>query len=141
MKVKITALALSALLPLSVWAMPEHKQQAMQKHSAEKYEQNTEWRKEKMQKRQEAWFDRLDLTPEQREAFQSEMQQHREQQQKSRQAHHDKLRTLLNDEQRAAFDKDTEKMQKRMQDKMKNYMQKDDKAKRTGEGKRNSVKE
>lgn len=132
MKVKITALALSALLPLSVWAAPEHKNQAMEKHSAEKYERNTEWRKNKMEKRQEAWFDRLDLTPKQREAFQSEMQQHREQQQKSRQTHHDKLRSLLNDEQRAAFDKDTEKMQ----EKMKNHMYKGDKYKSTGEYKR-----
>ncbi len=132
MKVKITALALSALLPLSVWAAPEHKNQAMEKISAEKYERNAEWRKDKMEKRQEAWFDRLDLTPKQREAFQSEMQQHREQQQKSRQTHHDKLRSLLNDEQRAAFDKDTEKMQ----EKMKNHMYKGDKSKPTGEYKR-----
>ena len=137
MKVKITALALSALLPLSVWAMPEQKQQGMEKHSADKYEQKAEWRKEKMQKRQDAWFDNLELTPKQREKFQSEMQQHHEQQQKSRQAHHDKLRTLLNDEQRAAFDKDTEKMQ----DRMKNRMQKDDESKPTGEKKRKSVKE
>lgn len=126
MKVKITALALSALLPLSVWAAPEHKNQAMEKYSAEKYEEKAEWRKEKMEKRQDAWFDRLDLTPKQREEFKSEMQQHREQQQKSRQTHHDKLRSLLNDEQRAAFDKDTEKMQKKMH----NHMRKGDKSKR-----------
>lgn len=132
MIVKITALALSALLPLSVWAMPEQKQQAMENHSAEKYERNAEWHNEKMQKRQDTWFDHLDLTPKQREAFQSEMQQHREQQQKSRHAHHDKLRTLLNDEQRAAFDKDTVKMQERM----KSHMQKGDRSKRTGDYKR-----
>ena len=132
MKVKITALALSALLPLSVWAAPEPKSQAMEKHSAQKYEEKAEWRKEKMGNRQEAWFDRLDLTPKQREEFKSEMQQHREQQKKNRQTHHDKLRSMLNDEQRAAFDKDTEKMQ----EKMKNHMSKGDKSKRTGDYKR-----
>lgn len=132
MKVKMTALALCALLPLSVWAAPEHKSQAMEKHSAQMHEKNSEWHSETMQKRQAAWFDRLDLTPKQRESFQSEMQQHREQQQKNRQTHHDKLRSLLNDEQRAAFDKDTAKMQERM----KNHMQKGDKSKRTGDYKR-----
>ena len=131
MKVKITALALSALLPLSVWAAPEQKNQTMEKYSAEKHERNAEWRKDKMEKRQAAWFDRLELTPEQREAFQAEMQEHRKQQQKIRQTHHEKLRSLLNDEQRAAFDKDTEKMQ----EKMNNHMRKGDKSKRTDSNK------
>lgn len=85
-----------------------------------------------IQKRQSAWFDRLELNTEQREAFQKEMQEHFKQQQKTRTAHHDKLRALLTDEQRVTFDQDTEKMQQRMF----NYMQKTDKSPRSGEKKR-----
>jgi len=144
MRIKTTALLLSAILPLSVWAMPEQGQQkqqnmqsqqgqqGMQKQSAEQKQKNTEWRQDKMQKRQAAWFERLELTPVQREAFQAEMQEHRAQQQKARTAHHDKLRALLNDEQRVTFDQDTKKMQERMQ----NYMQKSDKSSRSGQDKR-----
>lgn len=144
MRIKTTALLLSAILPLSVWAMPEQGQQkqqnmqsqqgqqGMQKQSAEQKQKNTEWRQDKMQKRQAAWFERLELTPVQREAFQAEMQEHRAQQQKARTAHHDKLRALLNDEQRVTFDQDTKKMQERMQ----NYTQKSDKSSRSGQDKR-----
>ncbi|WP_205340256.1 hypothetical protein [Denitrificimonas caeni] len=147
MRIKTTALLLSAILPLSVWAMPEQGQQkqqnmqsqqgmqgqqGMQKQSAEQKQKNTKWRQDKMQKRQAAWFERLELTPVQREAFQAEMQEHRAQQQKARTAHHDKLRALLNDEQRVTFDQEMEQMQERMQ----NYMQKSDKSSRSGQDKR-----
>lgn len=149
MRMKITALALSALLPLSVWAMPgegqgkgqqgqgqqsqsqkgqqgQKAQQTVQQHS------QSQSRQAMMQQRQAAWFDRLELNAEQREAFQKEMQQHFQQQQKARTVHHDKLRGLLTDEQRIIFDQDTEKMQKRML----NSMLKNDKSLRSGEKKR-----
>lgn len=126
MRIKMTAVLLSALLPLSVWAAPE---QSGSKQSAVKHEQKAEWRHEKMQERQSAWFDRLELTPTQREAFQAEMKEHWDQQKTAREAHHDKLRGLLDDKQRAAFDEDT----KKMHDKMKNRMHKHDTSKRSGE--------
>lgn len=141
MRIKITALALSALLPLSVWAMPgegqgqqgqnQKGQQSQSKQQADQQQTSMQARQEMMQKRQSAWFDRLELTAEQREAFQKEMQEHFQQQQKTRTAHHDKLRVLLTDEQRVIFDQDTEKRQQRMLD----YMQKADKSPRSGEKK------
>ena len=126
MKIKITALALSALLPLSAWAASEPEPT---QPSAMQHEQHKNLRHEKMQKHQDAWFDRLDLNAEQCTAFKKEMTQHREQQHKARTAHHDKLRSLLNDEQRAAFDKDTKKMQERM----KKHMQKGSHGKHSGD--------
>lgn len=128
MRIKMTAILLSALLPLSAWAAPgpnESKPQAV------KQEQQAQWSPEKMQKRQNDWFDRLELSTEQREAFQAEMQQHRAQQQSARNMHHEKLRGLLNEKQRAAFDQDT----KKMQDKMQRHGQKhkNNKDKRSGE--------
>ncbi len=39
-------------------------------------------RQEMMQQRQAAWFDRLELTAEQRQTFQKEMQEHYQQMQK-----------------------------------------------------------
>lgn len=139
MRIKLTALVLSAMLPLSVWAMPgegqqgQNKgQQSMQKKQASQAQNTSKGYSEKMQQRQAAWFDRLELTSEQRKAFQAEMQEHRQQQQKSRMAHHDKLRALLNDKQRATFDAETEKMQHRMH----KHMQKSGKNSAMGEGKR-----
>jgi len=127
MKIKMTAVLLSVILPLSAWAASEpEKTQA----SATQQKQRAEWRQEKMQERQSAWFDRLELTAEQRTAFQQEMTEHREQQQKARDTHHEKLRALLDDKQRAAFDEDT----KKMQDKMKNHMHKHGKSKPHGHG-------
>lgn len=149
MRMKITALALSALLPLSVWAMPGEGQgkgqqgqgqqsQSQKGQQGQKAQQTgqqhsqSQSRQAMMQQRQAAWFDRLELNAEQREAFQKEMQQHHQQQQKTRTAHHDKLRALLTDEQRVTFDQDTKKRQQRMFD----YMQKADKPSRSGEKKR-----
>jgi len=139
MRIKMTALALSALLPLSVWAMPgegqgqqDQNQKGQQKQQTDRQHTKMQMRQEMMQQRQAAWFDRLELNAEQREAFQKEMQQHHQQQQKTRTAHHDKLRALLTDEQRVTFDQDTKKRQQRMFD----YMQKADKSSRSGEKKR-----
>lgn len=149
MRIKTTALVLSALLPLSVWAMPEPGQQGQsaqknaqvqqgqkrgpeQQKSAVKSENREQSRVNKMQQRQSAWFDRLELTPEQRQAFQVEMQEHHAAQLKARTAHQDKLRTLLTDEQRVKFDQDREKMQQRMQ----KYMQNKDTAKPENQSKR-----
>lgn len=149
MRIKTTALVLSALLPLSVWAMPESGQKGQngqknaqvqqeqkrgqgQQKSTAKAESREYWRSDKMQQRQNAWFDRLELTPEQRQAFQTEMQEHHAAQLKSRTAHQDKLRTLLTDEQRVKFDQDREKMQQRMQ----KYMQNKDTTKSEGQSKR-----
>jgi hypothetical protein len=139
MRIKMTALALSALLPLSVWAMPgegqgqqDQNQKGQQKQQTDRQHTKMQMRQEMMQQRQAAWFDRLELNAEQREAFQKEMQQHHQQQQKTRTAHHDKLRALLTDEQRVTFDQDTKKRQQRMFD----YMQKADKPSRSGEKKR-----
>jgi hypothetical protein len=139
MRIKMTALALSALLPLSVWAMPgegqgqqDQNQKGQQKQQTDRQHTKMQMRQEMMQQRQAAWFDRLELNAEQREAFQKEMQQHHQQQQKTRTAHHDKLRALLTDEQRVTFDQDTKKRQQRMFD----YMQKAEMPNRTGEKKR-----
>ncbi len=147
MRMKITALALSALLPLSAWAMPgegqgqqgqgqqsqsQKSQQGQKKQQAGQQQNKSQSRQEMMQQRQAVWFDRLELNTEQRAAFQKEMQTHFQQQQKARTAHHDTLRGLLTDEQRLIFDQDTEKMQKRML----NYMQKNDKSARSGDKKR-----
>jgi hypothetical protein len=143
MRIKMTALALSALLPLSVWAMPGQGQgqqgqqaQGQQSQKGQQGQKNQQTkmqaRQEMMQQRQAAWFDRLELNAEQRQAFQKEMQQHYQQQQKTRTAHHDKLRALLTDEQRVIFDQDTAKRQQRMFD----YMKKADKSPRSGEKKR-----
>lgn len=131
MRMKITALALSALLPLSVWAMPGEGQ-GQQKQQAGQQQTKMQIRQEMMQKRQAAWFDRLELTAEQRQAFQKETQEYFQEKQKARTAHHDKLRALLTDEQRVIFDQDTEKRQQKMLD----YMQKADKSPRSEEKKR-----
>lgn len=141
MKLKMTSLVLSALLPLSVLAAPATEVN----QAATAQERNAEWRQENMQKRQAAWFDSLELSTEQRELFQNEMQQHREQQQKARAAHHEKLRSLLTDEQRVKFDQKTQQMQQRKQKQMQKQMQKNDKSKRAGQYKdsprNNAVKE
>lgn len=142
MRMKITALALSALLPLSVWAMPgegqgqqsqsQKGQQGQKKQQTGQQQSKSESRQQMMQQHQAVWFDRLELNTEQREAFQKEMQKHFQQQQKARTVHHEKLRGLLTDEQRVIFDQDTEKRQQRMLD----YMQKNDKKSRSGDKKR-----
>lgn len=138
MRIKATALLLSALLPLSVLAMPEQQgqQKGMQGQKAQqgqmgqqnnqqrqKNQKTPQWNREKMQQRQTAWFDRLELTAEQRELFQKEMNQRYEEQMKSRAAHHDKLRAVLTDEQRVIFDQDISRMEQRMR----GYMFKNDK--------------
>lgn len=131
MRIKITALVLSAMLPLSVWAAPE---QAATERAMAQQEKGAAWSPEKMQQRQAAWFDRLELTAEQRELFQTEMQEHRALQQKARTAHHDKLRGLLTDEQRVKFDQDKQDMQKRMKKRMHKYSDKQGKGQNKGEG-------
>lgn len=140
MRIKATALLLSALLPLTVSAMPEQGQQQsmqnqtaqqgqknMQKQSAGKQQKSSQWNRDRMQQWQTAWFDRLDLTPEQRQQFKQEMSQHHAAQMKSRAAHHDKLRALLTDEQRVIFDQDVAKREQRMQ----RYMQSENPSKRS----------
>lgn len=157
MRIKTTVLLLSALLPLSALAMPEQtqqqgRQQGMQGQKAQqgqmgqnkqqaqkgqqqwnKNEKRSSWSREKMQQRQNAWFDRLELTAEQREQFQKEMSQRYEQQRQARAAHHDKLRALLTDEQRVIFDQDIARMEQRMQ----GYMQRNDKPAMSGQQKPN----
>ena len=136
MRIKTTALFLCALLPLSVWAMPGEGQQGQQgKQNMQgqqmqgkqgQQQKNSEWNQEKMQTRQAAWFDRLELTAE-----------HRQLQQKARTAHHDKLRAVLTDKQRVTFDQETEKMQQRMR----NKMQQSDKSPRSGQNKRSNAEQ
>lgn len=111
MRIKVTALLLSALLPLGVFAASDAPTQVAK---TAQQEQRMQDRQQMMQKRQTAWFDELKLTAEQREGFQAEMQQHREQQQTARTAHHDKLRGLLTAEQQVEFDKKINTMQNNM---------------------------
>ena len=111
MRIKVTALLLSALLPLGVFAASDTSTQVAK---TAQQEQRMQDRQQMMQKRQAAWFDELKLTAEQREGFQAEMQQHREQQQTARTAHHDKLRGLLTAEQQVEFDKKINTMQNNM---------------------------
>jgi len=122
MRIKMTAFVLSALLPLTASAVTEQiqepqgqafvqGQQKMQKKSDKHGEQ---WHLKKMQERQAQWFDRLELTPEQRQNFKEEMQAHRATQAQARAKHHNKLRSMLNDKQRVQFDQDIRKMQKHM---------------------------
>lgn len=134
MRIKATALLLSALLPLSVMAMPEQgqqqgRQQSMQGQSNQQLQNNppgnksqkaSQWKKGNMQQRQAAWFERLNLTAEQRELFEKEMAQRHAEQMQARAAHHDKLRAVLTEEQRVIFDQDISRMEQRMQ----RYMQK-----------------
>ena len=147
MRIKTTALFLCALLPLSVWAMPGEGQQGQQGQQNMQGQQklgkqgqqqkNSEWNQENTQKRQAAWFDRLELTAEQRQVFQKEMQEHRQLQQKARTAHHDKLRAVLTDKQRVTFDQETEKMQQRMR----NKMQQSEKSPRSGQNIRSNAEQ
>ena len=134
MRIKATVLLLSALLPLSVMAMPEQgqqqgRQQGMQGQSNQQLQKNqqsnksqktSQWEKGSMQQRQAAWFERLNLTAEQRALFEKEMAQRHAEQMQSRAAHHDKLRAVLTEEQRVIFDQDISRMEQRMQ----RYMQK-----------------
>lgn len=112
MRIKVTALLFSALLPFSVFAATEAPVQAGKTAQQEQ-------RQQMMQQRQSAWFDELELTTEQRASFQEEMQQHRAQQQAARKAHHDKLRGVLNAEQQVKFDKKINTMQNNMHKKQK----------------------
>ena len=116
MRIKLTALVLSALLPLSVFAATDA---PVATEKTAQQEQRMQDRQQMMQKRQAAWFDELKLTAEQRAGFQQEMQQHREQQQATRKAHHDKLRGLLTAEQQVEFDKKVSAMQNNMHKKQK----------------------
>lgn len=116
MRIKLTALLFSALLPFSVFAATEAPAQV---GKTAQQEQRMQERQQMMQQRQSAWFDELELTTEQRASFQEEMQQHRAQQQAARKAHHDKLRGLLNTEQQVKFDKKISGMQKNMHKKHK----------------------
>ncbi len=125
MRIKSTALLLSVLLPLSVFAAPNASTQV---EKTAQQEQRMQERQQVMQERQTAWFDALELTSEQRADFQKEMQQHRQQQQVSRKAHHDKLRGLLNADQQVKFDKKINTMQ--------NNMHKQQKMHRTGKSSR-----
>lgn len=116
MRIKVTALLFSALLPFSVFAATEAPAQASK---TAQQEQRMQERQQMMQQRQSAWFDELELTTEQRASFQEEMQQHRAQQQAARKAHHDKLRGVLNAEQQIKFDKKISTMQNNMHKKQK----------------------
>lgn len=116
MRIKATALLLSALLPLSAFAATEV---ASTTENASRQEQRMLDRQQRMQQHQTAWMDKLQLTAEQRSAFTQEMQQFQEQQRAARTAHHDKLRGLLNPEQQAEFDKKTQSMQNGMHKKHK----------------------
>ncbi len=117
MRIKLTALVLSALLPLGVFAATDA---PVTTEKTAQQEQRMQDRQQMMQKRQAAWFDELKLTADQRAGFQQEMQ-HREQQQAARTAHHDKLRGLLTAEQQVEFDKKVSAMQNNMHKKQKMY--------------------
>lgn len=116
MRIKVTALLFSTLLPFSVFAATEAPAQV---GKTAQQEQRMQERQQMMQQRQSAWFDELELTTEQRASFQEEMQQHRAQQQAARKAHHDKLRGVLNAEQQIKFDKKISTMQNNMHKKQK----------------------
>lgn len=116
MRIKLTVLLFSALLPFSVFAATEAPAQV---GKTAQQEQRMQERQQMMQQRQSAWFDELELTTEQRASFQEEMQQHRAQQQAARKAHHDKLRGVLNAEQQIKFDKKISTMQNNMHKKQK----------------------
>ncbi|MDY0248807.1 MAG: hypothetical protein RBR45_01985 [Pseudomonas sp.] len=110
MRTKTIALVFSALLPLSVFAAPDTSNKQVQQE-------------QRMQERQSALFESLELNVKQREAFKKEMQRHHEKQRADRKAHHDKLRELLTPKQQAHFDKKIEMMQKNMHKKQKMHRQ------------------
>lgn len=126
MRIKATALLFSVLLPLSTFAATNAP--ATVEKTAQQ-EQRMQERQQTMEKRQNAWFDKLELTSEQRAAFKKEMQQHREQQQTARKAHHDSLRGLLTAEQHVEFDKKVSAMQNNLHKKQ--NMQRHGKSSRT----------